>query len=178
MTGPVFLLFLASAVELSVGPMLEDGYRPGARAGLAWTLTETTRSGTAGRSATHALVAGPDFATYVIPGVRWASLPGGTVAYHRTTPTGFRLGMDIGAAAAFHRYTVPTYSIDEEGNLETIPMAGRIRFAPSTRLTIGTAPTSDRSWGVLFRPSVFLEFPRNGMLAPVLTAEVAGTWTL
>ena len=177
MTPALALVALASAVELSGGPMLEDGYRPGARASLHWTLSESTRDGRKGRSATHAFVGGPDFATYVVPGVHWASLPGGTVGYHRTAKKGFRMGVDLGAAIGFHKYTVPTYVI-VDGELDTVPMAGRIRFAPSTRLTIGAAPTKDRAWGVLFRPTVFVEYPRNDMWAPVIASELAGVWRL
>lgn len=176
MIALVALLATASAVELSAGPLLEDGYRPGARAGLQWTLTDTIRDGKNGRSATHAVVAGPDFATYVVPGVRWASIPGGTIGYHRTARRGFRMGVDLSGGVAFQKYAVPTYTM-EGGELTTVTGAGRIRLAPGTRLTIGVAPTDDRPWGAVFRPTAFFEFPRNGMLAPVLAAEVAGLWS-
>jgi hypothetical protein len=170
-------LVLASAVELSGGMMLEDGYRPGARVGLAWPIAKSEHEGKNGRSAVHRLAAGPDLGTYVVPSYQWAVLPGGTIGYRRIAKKGFRLEADVGLAVGFHKYLIPTYVI-EDGELDTVAMAGRARLAPNTRLGIGFSPTEDRSWGAVFRPSAYFERPVNGLWAPVLTAEVAGIWRL
>lgn len=168
------VVLVASAVELTGGLMLEDGYRPGARVGAHWALAEAEG---AARGATHTLSGGPDLATYVVPSARWATLPGGTLGYRRTGSGGFRLSADVGAAVALHKYTVPTYEV-VDGELEEVRMAGTVRWAPSARLGVGVAPTEARPWGAMFRPGVFFETPRNQVMAPVLVAELAGVWRL
>ncbi|HCH64950.1 MAG TPA: hypothetical protein DFR83_19245 [Deltaproteobacteria bacterium] len=175
MTPLLPMLISCTAMELSGGVLLEDGYRPGLRAGAAWALVE--RPVTATATAGHALTIGPDLGSYVVPQFQWTTLPGFTTGYRRTGPTGFRLELDIGMAVALQKYLVPTYVI-EDGEIETVPMAGRIQLAPSIRAGIGLAPTADRSWGMVFRPTTYLHPARNQPWARILAGEVSVLWAL
>ncbi len=170
-------LSVAHAVEFSAGPMLEDGYRPGARVGAHWELQTSARQRNNGDTTQHVLSGGPDLATYVVPGIHWSVLPGATVAWRRSGARGLRLEADLGASLVVQKTLAPTYRI-EEGELEEVRMAGRLKWAPTARVGIGLAPTHPRSWGVVFRPSVFVESRQNGMRAPILANELALTWGL
>lgn len=160
--------------ELAGGVLLEDGYRPGLRGGATWVLAEGSL---AKRQASHRLVGGPDVATYVIPGVRMGILGGGTVGYRRTAASGFRLEVDAGLSGVRQQYLAPTYAL-EDGELVEVPWAGQWRWAPTARVGIGVGPTESRSWGLVARPAVWFERPRNGVTAPVFALELATLWAL
>ena len=166
----------ARAAELSVGPMFQDGYRPGARAGLHWPLLDSERAGRTGSRARHVLSGGPDLATYAVPGVHWSTLPGATLAWRRTGAEGLRLEADAGASLVVQKYLAPVYRIDD-GELTQVPAAGLLTWAPTARLGVGLAPTDARGWGLVARPSVLLE-RHNTWLLPTFTAELAVFWEL
>jgi len=169
-------LSVAQAVELSAGPMFEDGYRPGARVGAHWDLQTYDRQRNNGDTTRHAFSGGPDLATYVVRGVHWSTLPGGTVAWRRSGARGLRLEADIGASLVVQKNLAPTYTIEDEELVE-VRMAGRLKWAPTARIGVGLTPTDSRSWGLVLRPSVFVESRQNGMRAPILANELALTWS-
>jgi len=170
------LASFASAVELSAGPMFEEGYRPGARAGVHWTLLDGERQRRNGNTTQHVLSGGPDLATYTVPGVRWSTLPGGTIAWRRSGEKGLRLEADVGVSLVVQKYLAPVYRVEGDELVE-VPMAGRLKWGPTTRLGIGLGPTDKRDWGLVFRPNVLWE-TRNTMMLPVLATELAVTWRL
>ena len=170
------LLSTAGAVELSAGPMFQDGHRPGARAGVHWTILEGERQRQNGTTARHTLSGGPELATYVVPGVHWSTLPGGTLAWRRSGSKGLRLEADVGVSLVVQKYLAPVYRIEDD-ELTQITAAGLLSWAPTARVGVGLSPTEDRSWGLVFRPSVLLE-RHNTMFLPTLAGEVAVTWLL
>lgn len=166
----------ASAIELSAGPMFQDGHRPGARAGVHWTLLETERQRRNGTTTRHTFSGGPDLATYIVPAVHWSTLPGGTLAWRRFGERGLRLEADLGASLVVQKYLASVYRVEADELVE-VPAAGLLTWAPTARFGIGLGPTQARSWGLVFRPTVLLE-RHNTMLLPTLAGEVAATWTL
>ena len=167
------ILLSTAALELSGGALLENGYRPGIRVGAVWAIAERPVTTSAG----HAFVAGPDLGTFVIPRYQWTTLPGVTSGYRRTGPTGFRLELDVGMAVALRKNLLPTYTV-EDGELVTVPVAGQFQLAPSARAGIGLAPTADRVWGAVFRPSVWMHPARNRPWDRIVAGEVSLLWDL